>query len=310
VIRLVELDGKSAQDVHIRFAAPLIAAREVNGAEEPVGPATVKDGVLVTSFAPFQPRTFAVKLGAAPAKAAAVTSQPVKLAYDQCVTTADGRPAAGYFDNQGRAIPAEMLPAEIGFGSARFSLAPSGYGRHNAVIPRGQIINLPAGRFDRLYLLAASAEGDQKATFKVGEASFDLTIQSWTGYIGQWDNRIWRTTEVQERTRLGAPVQPPRPPRMDPYGEMVGLTQGFMKLAPVAWFASHRHASDGTNDPYAYSYLFAYALEVPAGAKTLTLPYNERIRILAITVTDEGVQVRPVQPLVDLQEQKQTGSQD
>jgi alpha-mannosidase len=302
VIRLVELDGKPAQNVGIKFAAPLIAAREVNGAEEPIGPANLKDGVLVTSFGPFQPRTFAVKLGAAPAKAAAVTSQPVKLPYDQCVTSADGRPAAGYFDNQGRAIPAEMLPAEINFGSARFSLAPSGYGRHNAMIARGQTIPLPAGDFKRAYVLAASAEGDQKATFKVGEVSFDLMIQSWTGYIGQWDNRIWKAAEVQERPRQGAPAQPPRPPRMDPYGEMVGLTPGFMKLAPLAWFASHRHASDGTNEPYAYSYLYAYAIELPAGAKTLTLPYNERIRILAITVTTEGAQVHPVQPLVDVQE--------
>jgi len=291
VIRLVELDGKPAQNVGIKFAAPLIAAREVNGAEEPVGAATLKAGVLVASFGPFQPRTFAVKVGAAPAKVAAVNSQPVRLPYDQCVTSPDGQPAAGYFDNQARAIPAEMLLGELNFGSARFSL-PSAYGKHNAVIARGQTIPLPAGAFKRLYILAASAEGDQKAAFKVGEASFDLTIQNWTGYIGQWDNRIWKPKEVQDR--------PPRPPRMDPYGEMVGLTPGFMKLAPLAWFASHRHASDGTNEPYAYSYLYAYAIELPAGAKTVTLPYNERIRILAVTVTDEGPQLRPVQPLVDV----------
>ncbi len=299
VIRLVELDGKPAREVGIKFGYQVIAAREVNGAEEPVGAATVAGGSLVTSFTPFQLRTFAVRFGPVPAKAAAATSQPVKLSYDQCVTTSDGRPGAGYFDNQARAIPAEMLPAEITFGNARFSLGPSGYGKHNAVIPRGQTIPLPAGNFSRIYLLAASAEGDQKASFKVGNASFELTIQNWTGYIGQWDNRIWKAAEIQERPRQG---QAPRPPRMDPYGEMVGLTPGFMKPAPVAWFASHRHAADGTNEPYAYSYLYAYVLEIPAGAKTLVLPYNERIRILAITVTDEGAQIRPVHPIVDMQE--------
>lgn len=43
---------------------------------------------------------------------------------------------------------------------------------------------------------------------------------------------------MQERPRQSAQAQPPRPPRMDSYGVIVGLTPGFMKLAPVAWFAS------------------------------------------------------------------------
>ena len=41
IVRLVELDGKPASGVQIAFAAPITAAREVNGAEEPVGAATV-----------------------------------------------------------------------------------------------------------------------------------------------------------------------------------------------------------------------------------------------------------------------------
>src|ERR1019366_7245360 len=67
----------------------------------------------------------------------------------------------------------------------------------------------------------------------------------------------------------------------------------------VAWFASHRHTADGANEPYAYSYLFAYPLDVPAGATTLTLPDNEKIRILAISVAEEGATAKPVQPLYD-----------
>jgi alpha-mannosidase len=77
------------------------------------------------------------------------------------------------------------------------------------------------------------------------------------------------------------------------------LTPGYIRPASVAWFASHRHASDGSNAPYAYSYLFAYAIDVPAGVKTLTLPNKQSIRILAVTVSNEGAQVRPVQHLTD-----------
>ncbi len=310
VVRMVEMDGRAAQNVHVAFAAPVVSAREINGAEEPVGPASVIKGELVTSFKAFQPRTFAVRLGAAAARAAAVQYQPVKLTYDQCVVTPDGRPGAGYFDNQGRAIAAEMLPSEIPFGAIRFMLGPSGYGRHDAVIPHGQTIALPAGSFTRLYLLAASASNDVQATFGIGADPVILRIQDWSGYIGQWDNRIWNIRQeplpppsAEQQARAAAAgrggAAQAQQPRMRTVEEMVGLTPGFIKPSPVAWFASHRHASDGSNEPYAYSYLFAYVIQVPAGATTLTLPNSPTIRILAMTVSNEVGLVRPAQVLTD-----------
>jgi alpha-mannosidase len=84
--------------------------------------------------------------------------------------------------------------------------------------------------------------------------------------------------------------------------DYTGLTPGFVKPAEVAWFASHRHTAAGDNEPYAYCYLFAYALDIPAGAVTLTLPDNDKIRILAVTAANEGPPVRPVQRLVDTPE--------
>jgi alpha-mannosidase len=78
------------------------------------------------------------------------------------------------------------------------------------------------------------------------------------------------------------------------------LTPGFIKRAPVAWFASHHHLADGSNDPYAFAYLFAYAIDLPANAATLTLPDDETIRVLAVTVSDEGERVRPARPLYDV----------
>jgi len=81
--------------------------------------------------------------------------------------------------------------------------------------------------------------------------------------------------------------------------EVTRMTPGFIKRAPVAWFASHRHGTDGTNEPYQYSYLFAHGLDLPAGGRTLTLPYNGRIRILAVTVAEEAGRVRPAHPLYD-----------
>ena len=78
-----------------------------------------------------------------------------------------------------------------------------------------------------------------------------------------------------------------------------GITPGFIKRAPIAWFASHYHDANGTNVPYGYSYLFAYEMDLPPGAHTLTLPDNEKIRVFAVTVAREESSARPAQPLYD-----------
>ena len=166
----------------------------------------------------------------------------------------------------------------------------------NAVTPHGQTLELPAGDWNRVYLLAA-ASGDQTEAFDVGGTPVELTIQDWGGYIGQWDNRVWTSRQEPAPPRPGSPVNAPT--RMRTVTEVTGLTPGFIKRAPVAWFASHRHDTDGTNEPYSYSYLFAYAIDLPAGARTLTLPFNDRIRIMAVTVADEASHIRPAHPLYD-----------
>jgi alpha-mannosidase len=308
VIRMVEIDGKPAPNVQVSFAAPITAAREINGAEEPVGPASVTAGKLATSFTAFQPRTFAVKLGAPAVKLAAVDSKPVTLAYDAAVASNDDTKTAGGFDAKGQAIPAEMLPTQLSFQGVQFQLAPAKTGAANAVTAKGQTINLPAGKFNRVYVLAA-ADGDQRATFKVGDRPVDFNVQDWTGFIGQWDNRVWEATETPMQQRPGAPAPAagttPRV-RRDPYGKMAGITPGYTKRADVAWFCSHHHDAVGANVDYSYSYVFAYPIDVPAGAKTLTLPNNEKIRVLAVSVADESPAVIAVQPLYDTLERTAT----
>jgi alpha-mannosidase len=77
------------------------------------------------------------------------------------------------------------------------------------------------------------------------------------------------------------------------------MRPGFIKPADVAWYVSHHHTSAGLNEPYQYSYLFAYAIDLPANARTLTLPVNDKIRILAVSVAEENPPVKPAQPLYD-----------
>lgn len=287
VIRLVELDGKPAKDVKISFAASITAAREINGQEQPVGDAQVSDGALVTSFGAYQPRTFALKLGAAPTKGTGVESTPVTLKYDVATASNDGQAAPkGGFDGKGNALAAEMLPEEINFNDVTFKLAPAKTGTMNAVVAKGQKITLPSGNFNRVYILAASADGDQKATFTIGSKSDELNIEDWGGFIGQWDDRAWSGTDLSANNAK--------------YGDMLGLKPGFIKRADVAWYSDHHHDAKGGNATYEYSYLFGYGLDVPAGAKTITLPKNDKIRILAISVANENPDVKAAQPLYDV----------
>ena len=304
IVRIVELDGRAQPDVRIAFAAPVIAAREVNGQEQPLGAASIKNGELVTSLGRFQPRTFAVKLAQPSAKLYVPRSTPIELPYDLAVSDRDGERMKAGFDGEGYALPAEMLPRELSYGGIVFHLAPGD--KANAVVPRGQKIAVPDG-VRRLYVLASSAHGDQDVVFNVGSQQVKLAVQNWSGFIGQWDNREWKETEVVVPPRRPPPDVPPdiaaqlqRPrTRREQYGEMVGITPGFIKRAPLAWFASHRHTNEGKNEAYAYSYLFAYTIDVPANAKTVTLPQNDDVRILAITGSNEQTWVKPSQPLYD-----------
>ena len=321
IVRMVELDGSAEPSVKVKFAGPIASAREVNGQELPVGPATVTDGVLETSFTSYQPRTFALRLGAPPARVSAVTSEPVVLDYDLASASNDDTKSIGGFDSKGDALPAEMLPSELNYNGVNFHLAPAATGKLDALIAKGQTIQLPAGDFNKVYLLAASAEGDQKAVFQAGARTAAFSIENWKGFIGQWDTRLWKPapdTAPAERdpshmvplrkdwavsanhatwndvTYRGSPWWSPRYP--DDY---IGLARGYIKPATLAWFASHHHTPAGLNERYQCSYLFAYSMELPPHTRTLTLPNNNNIRILAISVGRENPEVKPAQPLYD-----------
>ena len=156
--------------------------------------------------------------------------------------------------------------------------------RPNAITANGQTINLPSGQYNRIYVLAAAANGDQKAVFETGGKKTELNIQDWGGFIGQWDDRQWTGGD----------------PAHDKYGDMVGITPGFIKRADLAWYSSHHHDAAGRNVDYSYSYLFGYTIDLPPGAKTIKLPSNENIRVLAISVADENPAVTPARPLYDV----------
>lgn len=284
ILRLVELEGRPQSNVHVSFAAPISAAREVNGQEEPVRPANVENGKLITSFTAYQPRTFALKLDSAPVQLPGVKSVPVDLRYTAAVASDDGQRAGAGFDGKGNAIPAEMLPSDITFNDVQFRLAPAKNGSPDAVVAKGQSIKLPEGHFNRLYILAAAINGDQQAKLEVGGKATELNIEDWGGFIGQWDDRQWSFIDSER----------------DRYGEMTGLKPGYIKRADLAWYCDHHHDASGQNVPYSYSYLFAYKVDLATTAQIVKLPDNPNIQILGMSLAQEEPDLKAAQPLYDL----------
>ncbi|SRR5579871_3476530 len=307
VVRMVEMDGRAQSNVVLNAGEGIVSAVEVNGQEESIRPLRSVDGALKLDFKPYQVRTveLALKrpLHAATVKTSFGThsltpeSSPVILRLDRAVGSADGFKSSPGFDEKGSAIAAETLPYEIFYNGVHFAVPPAGSGIPSALVPNGQQIELPK-HSRRIYILAA-ADGDQPATFSVDNKPFPLTIDNWTGKISVWDTRQWKPKDVEQPPFPGAPPGTPPRVRTELFGEMTGITPGFVRPTPLGWFASHHHDASGANLIYEYACLFVYTIDVGADAKKLTLPVNDKIRIVAVTTSDESGAVRAVSSLYD-----------
>jgi len=285
IIRLHEVGGASSDGVQVNFAGAIQSAREVDGQEREIGPAKVVDGHLVVDMTPFSLRAFAVKIAAPAQHLAGPVCQSVPLAYDLDAVSTHDNLSDGAFDSEGHTFAAEGFPAKIVSEGITFDLGSTADGQKNALVCKGQSISLPAG-FNRVYFLAASVNGDVPATFQIDGQAKNVTVEDWSGYVGQWDNRLWQGV-VPGLTYNWK-------------NKLAGLTPGFVKPATVAWFLSHRHDPQKGNEYYKFSYLFKYGLDVPAGAKALKLPDNDRVRIFALTAANNSNdQVQPARPLYD-----------
>lgn len=284
ILRLRELTGHDAKGVRISAAKPILAAREVDGQERQVGTATVRDGALVTDIRAFELRAFAVKLAEPSAKSARPQTMVLDLPFDTDAVSTNSNRADGSMDAHAGTYPAEQLPATLACGDASFSLGPTVDGKKNAVACRAQELQIPSGDFDRLYLLAASSDGDVQSNIDVDSKPVPARFGAWTGMIGQWDRRLW-LGDVPERTFGWS-------------NELGGIEPGYVKPDSVAWYCSHHHTPKG-DAYYMYCYLYKVAIDLPQGAKSIRLPKDERIKVFAATLVKSGDNVTPASSLSD-----------
>jgi alpha-mannosidase len=248
VVRLQELTGQP-QVAELSFAAPIKAARDLTATEQLIGSLAPTAGKLKVTLTGYQPKTMAFSLGTPAKLLPKLQSQPVDLPFNLDVFTTDANRADGDFE-AGLTYPAELLPTNLVRGGVTFRPGPTKDGALNAVACRGQTIPLNAGHHTQLYFLAAAASADTAGTFKVDGKATEVRVQHFTGFIGQWN-----------------------PP--------------LLKPDEVGWVFTHRHTRTA-NDPYRFCYWFKYRLDLPPGAKSLTLPDVPGIRLFAMSLAGNG----------------------
>jgi alpha-mannosidase len=285
IVRVQELFGREVKDAEITVAGGIAEAEELDGQERSIRPASLRSGKLSFSLTPYSPRTFSIALGPPPTVLAAPRSRALDLTFDVDVVSHDQRFSDGAFDAHGRTIPAEMLPETIVSEGIEFRLGPTGDGKPNAMACRDQTIELPTGDFNRVYVLAA-AEEDVTSRLVLGEGLREWSVQSWTGFVGQWDDREWDRDHGEVDYRCE--------------GRVTGIKTGYIKRDAIAWFCTHRHHPTRGNEAYRFAYLYRYGFDLTGGETTLRLPDDPRIKVLAITVaSNANDSVRPAAPLYD-----------
>ena len=109
-----------------------------------------------------------------------------------------------------------------------------------------------------------------------------LQVQAGIGFIGQFYNRVF----------VGGNYNA---------GIVESIKGPFLKKDNIAWFASHRHVSyPSRNYAFQYCYIYKYEINLPKGARNLTLPSNRNIKVFAITLaSNKNDNVKALQPLSD-----------
>lgn len=262
VVRVYEAGGKQAQKASIVFADNLVAAVEADGTEKTIGKAAFSGNRLEVSVNPNGIKTYKVRF--ASNKKVQTVARPLPLAYDKkCFSWNEFKAAADF--EAGYSYAAELIPTEMNVNGVPFKLETRE--ELNGMACKGNVLKLPADcAYNRLYILAAAAsDKDVKGIFRTGKSVQEIIVPSYTGFIGQWGH--------------------------------TGHTEGYLKDAEVAYVGTHRHSGEG-DQPYEFTYMFKFAIDLPEKATEVVLPDNKDIVIFAATLTNvAAASVCPVSEL-------------
>lgn len=275
IVRVYELCGKNHSNVTISFPSEIVSAREVNGIEEEIGLANFSTNTLSFNINRFQPKTFAIRLTqpAAEINTNNPSSTPVTLNYNVDLMSFDSRKNNATAGVK-YAYPAELIADVITVDGIDFAIGSRQDGNRNAVICSGQNISLPTGtNTKKLYILAASRnEKGTKANFSIDGVLHSFDIPYYAGNVGVWETEYNMGSELRREN--------------------------------IAFTASHRHnVADNRNDAYNMMYMYKYCINIDDQASTLTLPINQDVYVIAVSLSDnQNDDITPVSDISSLPE--------
>ncbi len=247
IIRVNEAAGKSHDDVKISFFKNIESAEEVLADEHKVDNAAFSENALCFSIAPYQVKSFRIKLEPSDKKGRE-SFKKLNLEFNSKGFTADSNMRHVILQGGGCSLPAELCPESLTVGGITFRM-PDCNALCDVMVARNQTIEIPKGS-SKMYMLAASTLGDREASFFVDEKEKKLNICSFKEPIGRWDMAAFSQTALIKKVSLGMEF-------------------------------THTHHPEG-NIANGKAYFYLYEIDVRNG-KTLTLPEDNRIIILAIT---------------------------
>lgn len=263
IVRINEGSGEALKNVELTFAERILEASECLANEQAIKKADIKSKKLRFDLEPYGIKTFRIKLEA-PDKKGRENFKKLDLEYNSKGFTKNENMRNVILQGSGCSLPAELCPQSFTAGGISFKM-PDTQASSDVTVARGQTIELPKS-MTKLYIVAASTLGDRDATFYLDGREKQIQIAAMTEHYGNWD--------------------------------MAGLDiKAAHKNAPIAFEFTHTHHPEG-DIPNGTAYFYLYELDI-RNAKTLTLPEDNRIIILAMTAVKKFSSTKRATRLID-----------
>ena len=253
IIRVYEVSGKKADGIRLHFPSEIKAAYEVNGIEEGSDKAVYEKNDLIVSADRFEPKTYRVILEKPEAMLQPLNTLCIELPYNMKAISPDAFMTDADIDSLGNSFSDELMPDIIVNNGIPFTRGEVGI--PNAVRCQGQRIPIPEGEFDKVYILAASADQDRQAYFTVDDKVYGFDVPYYSDFYAQWGQNTF--------------------------------SEGYVKNGELAYVGNHRHNATKRNEAYVFTYLYQLELNV-ADNREIILPDNPDIIVFAMTAAKAG----------------------
>ncbi len=180
IVRLNEGTGQNVENYNLTLGSGIIQAVELYASEEFKGVATVKNGSLVTSFKPYEIKTFAIVLKDSRLyNVKKAKSYKAKIVFDKNIVS-----KKHYLNNDFEyLIPQSLVPDKIEACGTEFSIDTKS---NNALIPSGEVFELKH-RSNEVKILCTSFDGDRDVEFLVDDRKVTKRINDAFQNYATWD---------------------------------------------------------------------------------------------------------------------------